>query len=179
MDDRQMARVLGDVIVLHRRVAAADHDHPLSLEESTVADSAGRDAPADQLRSPGCQPARLGAHREDHALRSVFLIAEPDPLDLAVGKLDAIGVVGDEAGSEALRLSAELLHHLRPHDPSGITGVVLDVGGVLKLSAPVDALDHERLEIGARRIQGGRVAGRPTADDDQFFSLPLAHFLTP
>ena len=69
--------------------------------------------------------------------------------------------------------SRNFVHHLGPHDPLREAGVVLDVGRVLKLAAPLEALDHERLEVGARRVGGGRVAGAGAADDDQVLDLSL------
>ena len=177
VDAGELVGVLGDEDrVLHRRVAAADHGDVLALEEGAVADAAGGDAAAGELglaRDP--EPARLGAHREDDRLGDVLVVADEDALVPAVGELDAVGVVGDEAGAEALGLGAELVHHLRPHDPLGIAGVVLDVGRVLKLPAPLEALDHERLEVGARGVERGRVAGGPAAEDDQVLDSLLAH----
>ena len=75
--------------------------------------------------------------------------------------------------AEALGLGAELAHHLRAHDPVGIAGVVLDVGRVLQLPAPLEALEDERLEVGAGGVEGGGVAGRPAADDDHVLCLLL------
>ena len=124
--------------------------------------------------SPGCPGAGLGAHREDHRLARWSSSPTKTPWMLAVGELDAVDVVGDEARAEALGLGPELLHHLRAHDPLGVTGVVLDVGRVLELPAPSEALDHERLQVGAGRVQRSRVASRAAADDDQVFDS-LAH----
>ena len=108
------------------------------------------DTPARELHlARDAEPSRLRAHGENDALRGVLLIADEDALDVAVGELDPVGVVGDEPGAEALGLGPELVHHLRPHDPLGVAGIVLDVGGVLKLPAPL-ALDHQRFEVGAR-----------------------------
>ena len=53
-----------------------------------------------------------------------------------------------------------------PMMPSRIAGVVLDVGRLLQQAAPGEALDHERLQVRARGVQRGRVAGGPAADDD-------------
>ena len=151
MDDRELRGVLGDEHrVLHGRVAAADDDDLLALEEGAVADAAGGDAAAGKLHLTGeAEAARLGAHREDDRLGDVLLVAKEDLLEAAVGELDPVRVVGDEARAEALGLGAELVHHLRAHDPVGIARVVLDVGRVLKLTAPLEALDQERLEVGA------------------------------
>ena len=117
--------------------------------------------------SPGT-PRRFGSAPIARITRlgEVLVVADPDALDAAVGELDPGGVVGDEAGAEALRLIAELLHQLRAHDPLGEARVVLDVGRVLKLAAPLEALDHERLELGAGGVERGRVAGGGPADDD-------------
>ena len=178
VDDRQVVGELGDEDrVLHRRVAAADHDHVLALEEGAVADAAGRDAVAAELdlaRDP--EALGLGAHRQDHGLREVLVVADPDAVDAAVGELDPGRVVGDEAGAEALGLVAELLHQLRAHDPLGEARVVLDVGRVLELAAPLEALDHERLELGAGGVERGGVAGAGAADDDQVLDSLLVHF---
>ena len=87
-----------------------------------------------------------------------------------------VGVVGDEPGAEALGLSAEVLHQLRAHDPLGEARVVLDVGRVLKLAAPLEALDHERLQVGARGVERSRVAGGTAAEDDHVLDLLLVHF---
>ena len=76
---------------------------------------------------------------------------------------------------EALRLGAELAHHLRPHDPLGVAGRVLDVGRVLKLAAPLEALDHERLEVRTRAVERSGVAGGAAADDDDLPDAVLAH----
>ena len=158
--------------VLHRRVAAADHGDVLALEEGAVADTAGGDAAAAELQLAGdAEPLGLRPHREDHGLGPVGVLADLDGVDAAVGQLDLGGVVGDEAGAEALGLGAELVHHLRPHDALGVARVVLDVGGVLELAAPLEALDDQGLELGAGGVERRRVAGGPAADDDQVFDL--------
>ena len=120
------------------------------------------------------EPLGLGAHREDHGLGAVGVLADRDGVDAAVGELDLGRVVGDEAGAEALGLGAELVHHLRPHDALRVAGVVLDVGGVLELAAPLEALDDERLELGAGGVERGGVAGGAAADDDQVLDLLVA-----
>ena len=82
-------------------------------------------------------------------------------------EVDARHVVGDELRAEALGLAAELGHHLRPHDPVGVARVVLDVARDHQLAAPAEALDHERLQVRARRVEGCGVTGRASADHDQ------------
>ena len=62
----------------------------------------------------------LGAHRQ-HDGTGAVLFADPHAVHAArlVGELDALGLVGHEARAEALRLLAELPHHLRAHHALG------------------------------------------------------------
>src|SRR5688572_11819559 len=127
--------------VLHRGVAAADHGDVLVPEEGAVADAAGRDALAGELHlTRDSEPLRLRTHREDHCLGAVDVLADVDLVHVAVAELQLGCVVGDEPRAEALGLLAEVGHHLRPHLPLGVAGVVLNVGGVLELAAPGEAL---------------------------------------
>ena len=65
--------------------------HLLALEEGAVADAAGRDPAAAELDLAGdAEPLRLGAHRQDHRLRQVLLVAEEDLLQPAVAELDPV-----------------------------------------------------------------------------------------
>ena len=50
-----------------------------------------------------------------------------------------------------------------PEDAVGEAGVVLDVGGEHELPAGADALDDDRLEVGAAGVDGGGQA-RPGPD---------------
>ena len=88
-------------------------------------------------------------------------------------EVDAIDVGGDELGAEAHGLLAELRHELGPEDPVGETREVLDVGGEHELAAGADALDHERVQVGARGVDRGGEAGRARSDDDDF---PRVHW---
>jgi len=73
--------------------------------------------------------------------------------------------------AEALGLLAELGHHLLAGDTVGIARIVLDVGRVLQLATPLEALEDERLEVGARGVERRRVAGGTAADDDHVLDL--------
>ena len=151
----------------------------LVAEEGGVAGGAVGDAARGELVLAGhAELLRLGAHREDHARASDLAARRRrrDGTRRLAGELDLGRVVGDEAGAEALGLVAQVLHHLRAHHAFGIAGVVLDVGRLLQQAAPGEALDHERLEIGARGVERRRVAGRAAADDDDVLDvLDLAH----
>jgi hypothetical protein len=113
----------------------------------------------------------LGAHREDHGARLVLVVADPHPVQAALlgGGLELGGVVGQEARAEALGLVAHLLHQLGAHDALAEPGVVLDVGRLLEQPAPQPPFDDQRRKIRARGVEGGRVAGRAAADDDDLF----------
>src|SRR6185436_9353825 len=111
---------------------------------------AGGDASSAQLALAGdAEPLRLRTHGEDHGLRQMLLVAHPDAVYPAVRKVDPRRVVRDEPGPEPLRLGAKGLHQLRTHDSLGEAGIVLDVSRVLELAAPLEPLDHERLQVGA------------------------------
>ena len=76
-------------------------------------------------------------------------------------------MVGDDLGADMLGLRPHLLHQPGALDHVGEARIVLDVGGDGQLAAGLDAGDQHRLQHGARGIDGGRVAGRAGADDDQ------------
>ena len=61
-----------------------------------------------------------------------------------------------------------LLHQPRPLDHLGEAGIILDVGGDGELAARLQAEDQDRLQIGARGIDRGGVAGGAGADDEEF-----------
>src|SRR4029077_9443979 len=77
----------------------------------------------------------------------------------------------EEARAEALGLVAQVLHHLRAHHALRVAGVVLDVGRLLEQAAPQEALDHQRGEVRARRVQRRGVAGRTASDDDHVLDV--------
>ena len=90
-------------------------------------------------------------------------------------EVDLADVVVDELGADVLGLRLHLLHQPRALDDVGEARVVLDVGGDGELAAGLDALDQDRLQHGARGIDGGGVAGGAGADDDDFRVGGLAH----
>jgi hypothetical protein len=95
----------------------------LPLKKAPSQTSAVGDAAAAELLLAGDRRASwLGAHREDHGCGEVLVVADPDLVDAAVGELDAVDVVGDEARAEALGLGAELLIISGPMIPSGKPG---------------------------------------------------------
>ena len=58
-----------------------------------------------------------------------------------------------------------------PEDAVGEAGEVLDVGGEHELAARADALDHDRLQVGAARVDGRGEPRGSGADDQEFTSF--------
>ena len=151
---------------LHRGVAAADDGDRLAAEEEAVAGGAGRDAVADQraLGRQAEQPRRR-AGRDDQ--RAVLVLAVRRlTLNGGARRSTAVTCAADDLGAEALGLRAHLRHQLGPHDAVAKPGPVLDQRRQHQLAAGLEALDDERLEVGARRIEGRGQSGRAGADDD-------------
>src|SRR5439155_5783195 len=71
--------------------------------------------------------------------------------------------------------ATELSHHLRAHHAVGVARIVLDVARDHQLAAPVEALDHQRLEIRPCRVESRGVPGGAAADDDQL--TYVVHFV--
>ena len=136
------------------QVAQVDTPWPSSRCSDGQAEHAGRRAGGDDhrvRRGTRCSPT----HTPNGASREV----------------DAVGVGGDELGTEALRLLAELHHQLGPEDAVGEAGEVLDVGGEHELPARADALDHDRVEVGAAGVDRGGQPGGTGADDDELVDV--------
>src|SRR5207248_2768301 len=116
-------------------------------DEGGIARGAGGDAAAlVLLLRLDPEPARARARGDDHGARGVLVVADVDPEGL-LRQVDLRDVVGDELRAEALGLAAEVGHHLGPHDPVGVAGVVLDVAGDHQLSAPGEPLDLDPSSI--------------------------------
>ncbi|CAB4879902.1 unannotated protein [freshwater metagenome] len=177
MDDRHLRGELRqEDRLLHRRIATAD-DHRLPAdEEGCVAGRAVAHAAAAQ-----CLLARhpdlpvLCTHREYNGARLERVRADADAVHAArsVGELELRRQIGDETGAEALGLIAHLLHQLGAHHAARKSREVLNVGRLLEQTAPHEALDDERSQVGAGRVKRGRVAGWAAADNDDV--LDLAH----
>ena len=160
------------------RVAAADDDRLLVLEERGVAGRAVRDAAAGELLlAADLELLVLGAHRQDDGAGAGRSSSPTLTLWMPPGSSASSTSVAwsvRKRRAEALGLVAHRLHELRAHDPVAEAGVVLDLGRLLEQAAPEEALDDERLEVRARGVQRGGVAGRPAADDDDVLD-PVAH----
>ena len=176
VDDRHLVGELRqEDRLLHRGVAATDHDHVLVPEERRVADGAIGDAAALQ-RALGVEPelARARPCSHDHGPRVVGVVVDLDA-ERALGEVDRGHVVGDVLGAETLGLAPEVLHHLGAEDPLGVAGVVLDVARDHQLPAEGDSLDHERVQVRARSVERSGVSSGASPDDDQVSYVVVRH----
>ena len=94
-------------------------------------------------------------------------------------EVDAIDVGGHELGAEPLGLLAELRHEVGTEDSVGKTRVVLDVGGQHELAARLQALDDERMQVGARGVDRSGEARRAGSDDDDVARRSWTGLLAP
>ena len=146
-----------------------------------------------QVDSP-CPSSRLSAWKVQHqALRAgadddrvgrVLLIADPH-LERPLAEVDRGDLLGQELGTETLRLLTELDHQLGAHDAVGEARVVLDLGGQHQLPARLIAgagrlaFDDQWLEVGPRRVDGRGQPGRTGSDDDHIANLGRGRHFEP
>ena len=71
-------------------------------------------------------------------------------------------------------LGLHLLHQPGALDDVGKARIVFDIGRDGQLAAGLDALDHQRLQHGARGIDGGRISGR-ARPKDQDTGMTFSH----
>jgi hypothetical protein len=157
-------------------VATADHDDVLVAEEEAVTGGTPADAVTrEPVLALDVELAVAGAHGQHDgtgAMRGA--VGDADGLDVAL-ELNGGDVVGHQLGAEALCLGAELVHQLGAHDAVGEAGVVLDVGGVDERAAGGDGpLEHERVQVRARGVDGCRVPRGAGTDDDQVANVAHA-----
>ena len=90
-------------------------------------------------------------------------ISSPPSARHANGRLREVDLgdaVEHQLGAAVGRLRRHLLHQPGALDHLGEARIVLDVGRDRELAADLEALDQERLQIGARRVDRRGVAGR-------------------
>ncbi len=161
---------------LRRRVAAADHAHPLAAAELRLGRAGGvEDAdPLVAVEVGDRQAPVFGAGREQHrAGGDLVAVLEPDEVALGAG-LERRGAVGRRrAGAELARLGDRAAGQLGAADPRREAEVVLDPPRGAGLAAEHGALDDQRVEALRGAVDRGAEAGRPAADDEQVDLLAL------
>jgi hypothetical protein len=81
----------------------------------------------------------------------------------------------DDLGADVPGLLLHLLHQPGALDRVGESGIVLDVGGDRQLPAGLQALYQNRLQVGARGVDRGGVAGRTGTDDQNLGVAFVGH----
>ena len=178
-----LGRLLGEVnALLDRRVTTSDHDQRLLAEDrqAAVAHGACGDTVAPVLLLAGqVQTSGFRAGGDDDAVGGVGLLLEvvivahgvQPELERTGAQVDLANGLADDLGAAGLALCAHLVHKGGTLD-LGEAGEVLDLVGGGELAAGGDAegeeaLVHDGLEVGARGVDGGGVAGGAGADDDE------------
>ena len=167
VDDGHVGRELRqEGRLFHRRVAAADDRDRLAAEEVAVAGRAGRHAVPHQhpLGFESQQPRRR-ARGENQRARLVRAAGRDDAEGRPL-QVERRHVALHDLGAEPLRLRPHPGDQLRPQDAVAKAGVVLHVGGQHQLPARLQPFDEQRLQVGARGVQGGGQSRRPRPDDD-------------
>ena len=90
----------------------------------------------------------------------VYVAESPSSTSGRCAELRRVHLVEDDLGLEALGVLAKALHQVGPLDAVGVGGPVVDVGRRHQLAALRDPGDEHRVQVGARRIDRGRVPGR-------------------
>ncbi len=154
--------VVGEVQgLLDRGITAADHGYPLPAVEEAVAGRAGGRAPAlHMFLGRQAQPLRLGAGGNHQGVREILCAAVAGQAEWSPRDIDVGDVIPDELGADMLGLRLHLFHEPRALDDVTKTGIVFHVRGGGKLSARLDALDDDRAETGAGRVDCSGQAGR-------------------
>ena len=106
---------------------------------------------------------RAGRNDEGLGLHCVFAVDRDH--GRACFEIHRAHVAGQELRAEPFCLGSHFLHELRPHDPLGKAGIVLDFRGGRELPAGLPALYEQGREIRPRRIDRSSESSRPRADD--------------
>ena len=145
--------------LLASRVAAAHHGHVLLAVEEAVARGAGAHAHAAQagfrLQS---EIFGRGSRGDYHALGLDAMLAVHRDAERTVGEVDVGHHAEAHVGSEALRLTFQVVHHRGARYALGVTREILDFGGGRKLPARLYSLVNDGVEVGARSVYGRGVA---------------------
>ncbi|MCY1409536.1 hypothetical protein D9M71_248870 [compost metagenome] len=170
---------LGDVgeveRFLDRGVTTADHaDHLVAIEEAVAGGAGGYALAHEGFLGRHAQVLGGGAGGDDQGVAAVgaAVTLEDERLLLQLGGVD---VVVDNLGVEALGVLLHPLHQRRAGQAFHVARPVVHFGGGGELAAGLDAGDDDRLEVGARGIDGCGVARRAGTQDDQPRMLDFIH----
>lgn len=178
--DGDTAAILGQEHgLLGSGVTTTDHVERLVAEDrdSTVADSAGTDTVLPvSLLTRQVQTTGVGTGSDDDGVGGTDRLAARGIIPLgphlegALRKIQLGDSLGNDLGTEALRLLAHLLHQLLAADTVGEAREVLDISGSGELATGSGAIGkhtliEDRLEFSTRQVNGGSVGGGARSDN--------------
>ena len=99
--------------------------------------------------------------------------ASPFQHEGALLQINAVDVVVNHLGAEALGVGEKARHQIRPLHAVGIGRPVVHFGGVHQLAAVRQAGNQRRLQIGAGGVNGGGITGRAGTENNQ--AVVLGH----
>ena len=173
---RDLAGDVGEVQrLLHGGVAAAHHAHVLVAVEEAIAGGAARHAATHEGFFRG-QAQILGrcAGGDDEGVAGVGAAVACEG-EGALAEIDLVDVVEDDLGLEALGVLQKALHQVRALHAVHVSGPVVHFGGGHQLPALRHAGDQHGVQVGTRSVNGGGVAGRARAEDQNFRVLGDGH----
>ena len=151
--------------LLDRGVAAADDADVLAAIEEAVAGGAAADAAAhERLLGRQAEVLGRGAGGDDQRVAGV-VAGVAAQVNGRLREIDRVDVVEHDLGVEALGVLQEALHQVRALHAVDVGRPVVDVGRRHQLAALRDAGDEHRLQVGARGVDRGGVAGGAGAED--------------
>ena len=92
-------------------------------------------------------------------------------------QINGVDLVENHFSTEAFGMSLETGHQFRTLYALGIGRPVVHFGGGHQLSALLNAGNDHRVEVGTGGIDGGSIAGRAGAEDDEFVMVAHDGFL--
>jgi hypothetical protein len=150
----------------HGGVAAADDRDLFAAGEEAVAGGAGADAVADEcLLGRKAEPARGGAGGDDERAGVDDLTVDGE-LEGCLADVGGGEMAEGDLGAEARGLLLHVVDEFGALDAVGPAGEVFDEGGDGELAARLVAFEDERLEVGARGVDGSGQPGAAGAEDD-------------
>ena len=176
MHQRDLRREIGEKERLFdRRVPAADDDDFLPAIEKPVTGGAGRHAKSLELLLAGqAQPLGARAGAKDDGVGHVFGAAVGLADIRTFGEIDRADDVADDFRAHRLCVRLHPDHQVGALN-LGIAGPVLDLCRGGQLAARLDPLHQNRLKHGAAGIDGGGIARRAGADDQNLGLLRAGH----
>jgi len=111
-----------------------------------------------------CADAPVG---DDERVAGVFGRVA-DQADRLFVELRRVDVIENDFGVEALGVLQETRHQFRALHAVRVGRPVFDVRGGHQLAALGETRDEHRVQVGARRVDGGRIACRAGTEDQDF-----------